>query len=57
MTKYKVIYFADNGVVMCITRDSEADAREFATSLGSRWYIIVSYVTSTSVTDITTPVI
>lgn len=55
MTKYKVIYFADNGVIMCITRDSEADAREFATGLGSRWHIIVSYVTSTSVTDITTP--
>ena len=55
MTKYKVIYFADNGVVMCITKNTEAAAREFATTLGSRWYIIVSYVTSTSITDITTP--
>ena len=55
MTKYKVIYFTDNGVIMCITRDTEAEARAFATGLGSRWYIIVSYVTSTAVTDITTP--
>ena len=57
MTKYKVIYFADNGVIMCITKDTEAGAREFATTLGSRWYVIVSYVTSTTVTDITTPTI
>jgi hypothetical protein len=57
MTKYKVIYFTDNGVIMCITKDTEAGARDFATTLGSRWYVIVSYVTATTVTDITTPTI
>lgn len=53
MTTYKVIYFADNGVIMCNTFLTEELAREFATSLGDKWNIIVSYVTSTTVTDIT----
>lgn len=57
MTKYKVIYFADNGVIMCVTKDTEAGARVFATTLGSIWYVIVSYVTATTVTDITTPTV
>lgn len=56
MTKYKVIYFTDNNVCMCVTKDTENGAREFATTLGSRWYVIVSYVTSATVTDITTPI-
>lgn len=55
MTTYKVIYFADNGVIMCNTFLTETLAREFAETLGSKWYIIVSYVTSTTIADITTP--
>lgn len=54
MATYKVIYFADNGVLMCNTFATESLAREFATTLGSKWYCIVSYSTSTTVIDITT---
>lgn len=53
MTAYKVIYFADNGVIMCNTFLTEEQARTFSTGLGTKWNIIVSYVTSTVVTDIT----
>lgn len=56
MTKYKVIFFSDNNVIMCITKDTETEARAYAETLGSKWHIIVSYVTATTVTDITTPV-
>lgn len=51
MTNYKVIYFnATNGVMVCKTFDTVEEARAFGATLGTQWYITVSYQSSQTVT-------